>query len=224
MLNPDGQQDSLPKLDLTKDAQEYLKTKVKLLTFHKGEVVVQKGQEIGGVYIVQTGVLRVFTLDPKGIEKPIDNIYAGEICLFSVDCIMKRLTYPAWLKIDSSEATVKYIPAQAFRQIYTQEPSLRDFIFEAMSRRIYSMMSVIEETLTYDVGSRINHRLLRECPVTGEIELSHQDIADRVGTSREVVSKHLKSLEKLGHIKLSRLKIVVNSSEELAKLFPKYPV
>jgi len=224
MVNPGVKQDSLPNLDLSKNAQEYLKKKVKSLTFHKGEVIVQKGQEIGGVYIVQTGALRVYTLDSKGIEKPIDNVYAGEICLFSVDCIMKRFTYPAWLKIDSAEANVKYIPAQAFRQVYVQEPSLRDFIFEAMSRRIYSMMSVIEETLTYDVGSRINHLLLRKCPVTREIELSHQDIADRVGTSREVVSKHLKSLENLGHIKLSRLKIVVNSSEELAKLLPKYVV
>lgn len=222
MLNHDVPQDVLSNLDLSKNAQEYLTTEVKSLTFHKGEVIVQKGQEIGGVYIVQTGALRIFALDPKGVQKPIDNVYAGEICLFSVDCIMKRLTYPAWLKIDSSEANVKYIPAQAFRQVYVKEPSLRDFIFEAMSRRIYSMMSVIEETLTYDVGSRVNHFLLRECPVTREIELSHQDIADRVGTSREVVSKHLKSLEKLGHIQLSRLKIVVKSSEELAKLLPKY--
>lgn len=224
MLNPDMQQDSLSNLDLSKSAHEYFKTEVKSLTFHKGEVIVQKGQEVSGVYIVQTGALRVFTLDPKGIEKPIDNVNPGEICLFSVDCIMKRLTYPAWLKIDSAEAKVKYIPASAFRRVYVKEPSLRDFIFEAMSRRIYSMMSVIEETLIYDVGSRINHFLLRECPVTRIIELSHQDIADRVGTSREVVSKHLKSLEKLGHIKLSRLKIVVNSSEELAKLLPKYAV
>lgn len=224
MLHPDMQQDSLSKLDLSKNAQEYFKTEVKSLTFKKGEVIVQKGQEIGGVYIVQSGALRIFALDPKGIEKPIDNVNPGEICLFSVDCIMKRLTYPAWLKIDSPEAKVNYIPASAFRRIYVQEPSLRDFIFAAMSRRIYSMMSVIEETLIYDVGSRINHFLLRECPLSREIELSHQDIAERVGTSREGVSKHLKSLENLGHIKLSRLKIVVNSSEELAKLLPKYIV
>lgn len=222
MLNPDAQSDTLSNLDLSRNAQEYFKTQVKTLTFYKEEVIVQKGQEVSGVYIVQTGALRIFTFDPKGIEKTIDNISLGEICLFSVNCIMKCLTYPAWLKIDSSEAKVKYIPASVFRKVYVNEPSLRDFIFEAMSRRVYSMMSVIEETLTYDVGSRVNHFLLRECPVTRVIELSHQDIADRVGTSREVVSKHLKRLEKLGYIKLSRLKIIINSSEELAKLLPKH--
>lgn len=222
MFNPDVQSDVLSSLDLSRNTQEYLKTQVKSLTFHKGEIIVRKGQEVSGVYIVQTGALRILTFDPKGIEKPIDNINLGEICLFSVNCIMKRLTYPAWLKIDSTEAKVRHIPASAFRKAYVKEPSLRDFIFEAMSRRVYSMMSVIEETLTYDVGSRINHFLLRECPVTREIELSHQDIADRVGTSREVVSKHLKRLEKQGHIKLSRLKIIINSSEELAKLLPKH--
>jgi len=224
MLNSDAQSDTLSNLNLSANAQKYFDKEVKSFTFCRGEVIVHKGEEVSGVYIVQTGALRIYTLDPKGIEKPIDNVYAGEICLFSVDCIMKNLTYPAWLKIDSSEAKIKYIPASAFRQVYVDEPSLRDFIFEAMSRRIYSMMSVIEETLTHDVGSRINHFLLRECPVTGVIELSHQDIADRVGTSREVVSKHLKSLEKLGYIKLSRLKIIVNSSEELAKLLPRYAV
>lgn len=224
MLNPDAEPDTLSNLNLSASAQKYFEKEVKSFTFSRGEVIVHKGEEVGGVYIVQTGALRIFTLDPRGIEKTIDHVYSGEICLFSVDCIMKRLTYPAWLKIDSPEAKVKYISAFAFREVYVDEPSLRDFIFEAMSRRIYSMMSVIEETLTHDVGSRINHFLLRECPVTRVIELSHQDIADRVGTSREVVSKHLKSLEKLGHIKLARLKVIVNSSEELAKLLPRYAV
>ncbi len=221
MTNTELRQDPLSKLDLSKFTEDFFSKKVKTLNYCKGDVLVHKGEEIGGVYIVQNGALRIFTLDTKGIEKTIDHVYPGEICLFSVDCIMKRLTYPAWLKIDSPEASVRYIPASPFRQVYVEEPSLRDFIFEAMSRRIYSMMTVIEETLTHDVGSRINHLLLRECPVSRVIELSHQEIADRVGTTREVVSKYLKSLEKQGYVELARLKITVKSSEGLAKLLPK---
>lgn len=210
--------------NLSASANDYLEKEMKSISFQKGEVIIKKGQDVGGVYIVNAGELRIYTLDPNGIEKPIDNLNPGEICLFAVDCIMKRMTYPAWLKIDSEQADIFFIPAAVFRKLYLEEPWIRDFILEAMSSRIYSMMSVIEQTLTYDVGSRINSLLLRECPLNREINLSHQEIADRIGTAREVVSKHLKYLEKQGYIELARMKIIINSSENLAALLPKHAV
>lgn len=222
MLNQDEPKISLSKLNLSEIVQMYFKSEVKSLTFQKGEVVVRKGQVMSGVYVVHSGALRIFTLDSNGIEKPIDNIRPGEMCLFSLECIMKRLSFPAWLKVDSPQAEIKFVSGSTFRKVYLEEPSLRDSIFEASLRRIYSMMAVIEKTLVYDIGARINHFLLHECPENNIIELSHQDIADRVGTSRESVSKHLKSMENVGCIKLERMKIIVNSLEGLAKQIPKH--
>ncbi|TDF36545.1 Crp/Fnr family transcriptional regulator [Alteromonadaceae bacterium M269] len=222
MLNRGELQISQSNPKLSQIAQMHWTAELKSIIFQKGQVIIQKGQIVSGVYILHSGSLRIYTMDFNGIEKPIDHIRAGEMFLFSLERNMKSLTFPAWLKVDSSQAEIKYVSASVFWKAYADEPHIRDSIIEASLRRIYSMMSVIEKTLVYDVGSRIVHFLLLECLQSRNIKLSHQDIADRVGTSRERVSKYLKLLEKNGFVKLGRMKVIVGSIEELAKLIPKH--
>jgi CRP-like cAMP-binding protein len=135
--------------------------KIKKVTFKKGEVVIQKGQNIEGVYVVKHGALRIYTLDSNGNEKPIDNLNAGEICVFSISSIMNKIIFPAWVTIDSESADVFFIPAQTFKHLYESDPFVRKFVLEAMSLRIYNMMGLVEESATYDTGTRINNFLLR---------------------------------------------------------------
>jgi CRP/FNR family transcriptional regulator len=166
------------------------------------------------------GSLRIYTLDSNGNEKPIDNINVGEICILSASSVMNEILYPAWVTIDSKSAGVFFIPTQTFRRLYENEPLLRKFVLEAMTSRIYNMMELVEESATYDIGSRINSFLVRSCPENQTINIGHQEIASRLGTAREVVSRHLKDLEKAGLITLSRMQINVISPQELAKILP----
>ncbi|HBY88177.1 MAG TPA: hypothetical protein DEO86_20175 [Colwellia sp.] len=195
--------------------------KIKKVTFKKGEVVIQKGQNIEGVYVVKHGALRIYTLDSNGNEKPIDNLNAGEICVFSISSIMNKIIFPAWVTIDSESADVFFIPAQTFKHLYESDPFVRKFVLEAMSSRIYNMMGLVEESATYDIGTRINNFLLRCCSENQTIKISHQEVATRLGTAREVVSRHLKHLENTGFITLSRMKIYIISPQHLAKILPK---
>lgn len=220
-MNDLSKQIPLPFInELSPSSLSDIEQNIKALSFNKGAMVIEKGQKIEGVYIVKSGSARIFSLDINGNEKPIDNLNAGEICVFSMNCVLNQLVFPVWLKVDSNKAEIIAIPAATFKRIYQNEPSVSGFMLEAMSKRIYSMMSIIEEATTFDIGSRINNFLVRSCPENQTLNMSHQEIANRLGTAREVVSRHLKDLEKQQLIKLSRMRIDIIAPQILAKIIP----
>lgn len=184
--------------------------------FSRGDVIVHKGQNLGGVYAVLSGSLRVYTLDSQGNEKPIYELHSGEICLFTINCVMGRVVYPAWVAVDSDFVDVLAVPAQCFRELYESDPLVRDRVMEALSQGIFDLMSAVEAASVFEVGDRINSFLVRSCGNSGCVHLGHQDIANRLGTAREVVSRHLKQLEREGLVELSRMKITISDPLSLA--------
>ena len=204
--------------EISNASREALQSESKHYTFYKSEVIIHKGQKLSGIYIVDSGVLRVYSLDFDGNEKPIYWLSSGDVCIFSINCALRKTAYPAWVTIDSDEAEVFHVPISTFRAMYESESAAREYILEVMSQRIFDLMTLIEETAIVDLGSRINSFLVRTCNDENIVTMSHQHIADSLGTAREVVSRHLKKLEKDGFIELSRMKILVLSPQKLARL------
>ncbi|WP_421864067.1 Crp/Fnr family transcriptional regulator [Motiliproteus sp.] len=186
--------------------------------FNQGELIIHKGQKTSGAYLVESGRLRIFTMDGNGNEKPIYQLDAGEICILSINCVLKESVYPAWVSVESDQVVVRAIPAPTFRRLYDCDPTVRDYVLNELSDCIFGLMGNLEETAVYEVDQRINSFLVRSCPENGVLRLSHQEIASRVGTAREVVSRHLKKLEKDGLIELSRLRIKVIDPIKLAQI------
>lgn len=180
------------------------------------ETIIHKGDTIGGAFLVESGRLRVYTIDLQGNEKPIYNVCSGELCIFSVNCIFNKILYPAWVTNESKNTRILSIPTSTFQLLYEQELFVRDYIVDSLAKRIFDLMSSIEEVSTHDIGQRINSYLVRSCPKDRILRVSHQEIAKHLGTAREVVSRHLKRLEKSGLVKLSRMKIEITSPNELA--------
>lgn len=182
------------------------------------DTIIHKGDTIGGAFLVESGSLRVYTIDLNGNEKPIYTVNSGELCIFSVNCIFNKILYPAWVTNESANTRILSIPTSAFQRLYEQELFVRDYIVDSLSKRIFDLMSSIEEVSTHDIGQRINSYLVRSCPADRTLKVSHQAIAKHLGTAREVVSRHLKQLEKAGYVELSRLRIRIISPGELSKL------
>ncbi len=187
----------------------------------KGQIIIHKGDKIGGAFLLKSGTLRVYALDSNGNEKPIYNIVEGEICIFSVNCIFQKMLYPAWVSVDADNTHIISVPTVTFRNLYEHEHRVRDYIVDSLSQRIFELMSAIEDIAVLDVGQRINSLLVRLCPESHMLPISHQEIATQLGTAREVVSRHLKYLEESGYIVLSRMKIQINDPKALASLPPK---
>ncbi|MCV6615142.1 MAG: Crp/Fnr family transcriptional regulator, partial [Cellvibrionaceae bacterium] len=188
-------------------SRQQLVSEVQSIAVKRGQTIIQKGQAVAGAYFVAEGSLRIYALDHNGNEKPIYQLIAGEICVFSINCVLGKVRYPAWVGVESDTALVQAIPAPLFRRLYETETAARDYVFNSLSQQMFDLMSQIEEVSTQDLDSRINSFLVRACPEDGVLKISHQEIAERLGTAREVVSRHLKSLEQQGLLKLGRMRV-----------------
>ena len=186
--------------------------------FHEKKILIHKGQKIGGVYFVTSGSLRVYAMNEKGQEKTIYTLRSGESCVFTLNCVFKHVVYPAWVTLDSPNASVLEIPSNTFKQLYSTEDCVKDYLLDALSQRVFDLMQAVEEVSIHDLGYRINSFLLRNCPDDYVLNMSHQDIATSLGTAREVVSRHLSDLEKAGHLRLARMKIEIIDPQKLATL------
>ncbi len=203
--------------EMSPDAQRLVAATSKRLTVGSGDEVLYRGQPVAGVYLVDSGRLRVYILSNKGIEKTIYFIEPGQSCLFAMDCTFKRIAYPAWVNGDRNSTDVIAIPASTFRQLHESEDVIKRFVFDTMSARIFDLMTSLEEVSVFDLDYRLASFLVRAADSDGKLRLQHQQIAAHLGTAREVVSRLLKQLERAGLVELQRGLISIPDLQALAR-------
>ena len=178
--------------------------------------LIFKGDHVSGAYLVTAGNLRVYTIDQKGSETTLYAVAPGESCLLALNCVFSELRYPAWVSVDIAPTRLITIPSVAFRKLYSQEHTIRDFTFKVLSGRIFDLMSTLEESMTLTVDQRLASFLLRKANHQGEVSMNHQEIASHLGTAREVISRLLKQFEKQGLLKLARGSLQIISVQTLS--------
>jgi CRP/FNR family transcriptional regulator len=100
------------------------------------------------------------------------------------------------------------VSADAFRKLMDISEDMRYFVFDIMSRRLATVMALVEEVAFGRMDIRLRDYLTEKAD-HGVIISTHQKIADDLGTSREVVSRLLKDFERKGALTLSRNEITI---------------
>lgn len=103
------------------------------------------------------------------------------------------------------------VPADAFRRLMDTSEDMRHFVFEIMNRRLTTVMALVEEVAFGRMDIRLKEYLSGKAD-HGVLRSTHQNIAYDLGTSREVVSRLLKDLERKGIVSLSRNEITLLKS------------
>lgn len=190
--------------------------------YSKTTSVLQKGQCVSGAYVVVSGNLRVFALSPDGNEATLYQINPGETCVLALNCIFNDLLYPAW--VEAGPATkVAVIPGQVYRTLFESEPAIRNMTIQAFSTIVFRLMTELEEIHSYKLEHRLANFLLTRASTAGKINMTQQQIASHLGTTREVIARVIGQLVRAGHIQTSRNKITINEPTRLAE-FVRYGV
>jgi CRP/FNR family transcriptional regulator, anaerobic regulatory protein len=177
--------------------------------------VIQRGDEVGGVYLVEAGALRVYYVSAEGREGTLYWVDAGQSCVLALNCLFSRLAYPAWVETDQVETRVAIISGDVYRQLYLGEPALQKFTFETLTTRLFELMTLMQETASLGLEQRVAALLLRRSVNGQALEITHEQIAHHLGSSREVVSRVLRNLAARGAIKLSHRSIAIEDSTKL---------
>lgn len=170
-----------------------------------GTVAFDEDSPCAGLTFLTRGAIRVGRLGHTSREILLYRVRPGESCILSVSCLLGRTMYSARGVVEEDLSGVT-IPADLFEKLVAENGAFRTFIFELFGSRVTALMQLVEEVAFHRLDQRLAALLLRRFDETGatELEITHQDLADQVGSVREIVSRVLESLENDGGIALAR--------------------
>jgi CRP/FNR family transcriptional regulator len=192
-----------------KDADDSLINEIirssNLVKFVKDNFLYSEGDACAGIGFFLSGSVRVFKISESGREITLYEIEPGETCILNASCILSGSNYPALAQaLSDGEALI--MPDSVFRRLIRDHEEMRAFVFDLFSDRLSIVMELIDEVAFGRMDQRLMDHLV-EKSADGVLESTHQVIANDLGTSREVVSRVLKDLERQGVVKLSRNRI-----------------
>jgi len=169
-----------------------------------------------GVYVMRlAGRSRVYKMSSSGREILLYRVVAGETCVITTTCLLGNSNYPASTVVEEAIRDV-IIPAGAFNQLMIDSKVFRTFVMTNYGALISDLIVLLDEVAFHSLDARLA-KVLLDANST-QITRTHQQIADELGTAREVVSRQLKRLEIKGTVSLGRGQVKIINRDALVKL------
>jgi len=178
-----------------------------------GSLVFDGGQPCQGFPFILAGGIRVLKTAPNGRELPLYRVLPGESCLISSGCLLGHSDYHA-RGIAETDTTLVLLPRQRFEALLAS-PEFRDFVFHLFGERMADLMQLVEEVAFRKLDQRLANLLLGKGHT---LHTTHQQLADDLGSVREMVSRLLKGFAEQGLVRLGREQIEILDPVGLRRL------
>lgn len=171
---------------------------------HEGEEALRTGQYIKSTVLLSKGLLKVYREDEEGNEFLMYYLEPGNACALSMMCTARNEPSQIMAKaVDESEIIL--IPSHLSELWLAKYKSWHNFVIESYRQRFEELLQTLDSVAFKALDERLVFYLRRHVKVSGkEVKLSHQQIANELSSSREVISRLLKKLEQTGAITLHR--------------------
>ncbi len=178
--------------------------------FKKNDIIIDIGQELKYVPLLIRGNIKVLREDSEGSELLLYVLESGDTCAMSLTCCMAK-SVSKIRAIADEDTTVIMIPIDEMRVWFDTNDSWRSFILQSYQTRFDEMLETIDTLAFMKMDERLFKYLTDKVKLSAstDLEITHQEIAEDLHTSRVVVSRLLKQLEKQERITLGRNKIHV---------------
>ena len=170
-----------------------------------GTKIMRTGQYIKNTVLVLSGSIKIYREDEDGGEFFMYYLQPGQACAISMICAAKNEQSQIMAKV-VEDAELVMIPLHLMDKWMMQHRSWYEFVIETYRSRFEEVLTVIDSIAFRAMDERLEFYLKRHKDACGcsDLKLSHQEIANELNTSREVISRLLKKLEQRGHLKLHR--------------------
>ncbi len=172
--------------------------------------LLNSGSYIKVIPLVLSGSIKIFRTDENGREIFLYYVQGGESCAITLSSCLK-MEKSSIKAVVQEETTLLAIPVGVIYDVNKKYPSWHHFVFDTFSQRFNEVLTVLENVVFHHMDERIAKYLIDKALSlnTKELIISHQEIANDLATSREVVSRLLKQFEKKGLVELSRGKVTI---------------
>jgi CRP/FNR family transcriptional regulator len=183
--------------------------------YDAGQLVLLEGEQAAGLYMVQTGCLKVSKIALDGREQILQFLEAGEV-FNAVGVFTGQPNAATVTALEPSQ--IWLIRRETMKKLLATQPELAGRVIEDLAGRVLHLITLVEDLSLRSVEARLA-RLLLENAVKGRIQRQHWatqvEIASRLGTVPDVVSRTMRKLAERGLIEISRRAIRVIDREGL---------
>jgi CRP/FNR family transcriptional regulator len=180
-----------------------------------GTQVFAEHQPCQGFPLLLDGSIKVIKLASSGRELMLYRVSPGGSCIISSSCLLAHTDYNA-RGIAETPLTLLALPVAEFSRLLVEHAPFRDFVFHLFTERIAELMQLVEEVAFARLDQRLAKLLLARSENT--LNVTHQQLADELGSVREIVSRLLKGFAAQGLVTLGREQLCIVDRPGLQKI------
>lgn len=204
---------------LSQDEQKALSQSTKEREYKKGCIVSGDKTQCTGLLTVVSGQLRAYVITDEGKEITLYRLFERDICLFSASCMLNSIQFD--IMIEALEDTKVYvIPADVYKRLMERSAPVANYTNELMASRFSDVMWIMDQILSKKLDGRLAALLIEEEDLAGGDTLSatHEQLANHLGSAREVITRMLRYFQSEGIVKLTRGKIQITDRNRLEEM------
>ena len=204
---------------MTPDQQQRL-LDVSVFQKVKGGTVLHDGSpDCLGMLLIRSGQLRAYILSEEGREVTICRFFEMDICLFSASCVMPNMQFDIFIEAEK-DSELWVIPACLYQNLMDESIAIANYSHNLITNHFSEVMWLMEQIMWKSFDKRLAKFLLEECALEGtnSLKITHEKIANHMGTAREVVTRMLRYFPSEGMVKLTRGSVDIVDTKKLKKL------
>ena len=174
-------------------------------TAKKGTILHNGSMDCLGLLVIKSGQLRSYMLSPDGREITINRLFEMDVCLFSASCVMPSMQFEIIIEAEK-DTELWIIPACLFKDLMDDSIVVSNYCNELISSHFSELMWLMEQIMFKSFDKRLASFLLEEAALEGtnSLKITHEKIANHMGTAREVVTRMLRYFQGENLVKLTR--------------------
>lgn len=204
---------------LNKMQKKWVKESLAVRHFVVGESMRTSSENCLGLFLLISGQVRAYIISETGKEITLYRLFERDVCIFTASCIVKNISFDVFMEVEK-ETEALLLPIDIYRKLSQESVAVQTFTNEIIGSRFTDIMWIMEQALFTSLDKRLAMFLLEESNISGSdiITITHDKIANHLGSAREVISRLLKYLQDEGMVSLGRGKIEIIDRKKLSEL------
>ena len=172
-----------------------------------------------GLLLIRSGQLRVYTLSSEGREITLYRLFDHDICLFSASCVMPNIQFEVIIEAEK-DCEFWVLPSCLFKDLMEESAVVANYANQLISSRFSEVMWLMEQIMWKSFDKRLASFLIEEGVLENStsLKITHEKIANHMGTAREVVTRMLRYFQSEGMVKLTRGTVEILDEAALERL------
>ena len=204
---------------LTAQQRQSVSSVIEFRKVAKGTHIHDSSAQCLGLVAVKSGQLRAYILSEDGREITISRLFEYDVSLLSASCVMPDMQFNVMIEAEK-DTEFWSIPACLFKNLVDDSLAVSGYARSLLSSNFSELMWLMEQIMWRSFDKRLAAFLLEEAAIEGtnSLKITHEKVANHMGTAREVVTRMLRYFQGEGMVKLTRGGIELSDLQKLSQL------